>query len=80
MQQGPRQRADASPRAAQGHAHPRIVAALSAQAARLGLVSRAFTNDAFGPYAEFITRLFGYDKARRHAPQPRHAPTRLQTR
>jgi ornithine--oxo-acid transaminase len=47
----------------QGHAHPRIVAALTAQASRLGLVSRAFTNDCFAPYAEYITQLFGYDKA-----------------
>ena len=48
----------------QGHAHPRIVSALATQAATLGLVSRAFTNDKFAPFAEYITKLFGYDKAR----------------
>lgn len=51
--------------ASQGHAHPRIVAALTNQAQKLGLVSRAFTNDQFAPYAEHITSLFGYQKARR---------------
>lgn len=49
---------------AQGHAHPKIVAALQAQAARLGLVARAFHSEPFGEYAEAITTLFGYDKAR----------------
>ena len=48
----------------QGHAHPKIVAALSQQAATLGLVSRAFHSAPFGEYAEAITTLFGYDKAR----------------
>jgi ornithine--oxo-acid transaminase len=54
-------------RGPQGHAHPRIVAALTAQASKLGLVSRAFTNDTFAPYCEYITKLFGYDKARSRA-------------
>ena len=48
----------------QGHAHPKIVAALAEQAATLGLVSRAFHSARFGEYAEQITTLFGYDKAR----------------
>ena len=48
----------------QGHAHPRIVAAMAKQAQTLGLVSRAFTHASFGDYAEYITTLFGYDKAR----------------
>ena len=47
-----------------GHAHPKIVEALSSQAATLGLVSRAFHSERFGEYAEAITTLFGYDKAR----------------
>lgn len=32
------------------------------QADTLTLTSRAFHNDQFGPYAEYITNLFGYDK------------------
>ena len=48
----------------QGHAHPNIVAALAAQAATLGLVSRAFHSARYAEYAEAITSLFGYDKAR----------------
>ena len=39
------------------------MAALAKQAATLGLVSRAFTHASFGDYAEYITTLFGYDKA-----------------
>jgi len=46
----------------QGHCHPRIVAALQEQAAVLTLTSRAFHNDQFGPYADYITGLLGYDK------------------
>lgn len=46
----------------QGHCHPRIIAALKEQADTLTLTSRAFHNDQFGPYAEYITTLFGYDK------------------
>ncbi|KAI0229776.1 ornithine aminotransferase [Massospora cicadina] len=45
----------------QGHSHPKIIEALSQQAQRLCLSSRAFHNDKFGEYAEYITRLFGYD-------------------
>ena len=48
----------------QGHAHPAIVSALTEQAGKLGLVSRAFHSARFGEYAEAITTLFGYDKAR----------------
>lgn len=36
--------------------------ALQDQAAILTLTSRAFHHDLFGPYAEYITTLFGYDK------------------
>ena len=46
----------------QGHCHPRILGALTGQAARLTLTSRAFFNDALGPYEKFITEYFGYDR------------------
>lgn len=46
----------------QGHCHPRIVAALTEQAQKLTLVSRAFHSNLLGEYAEFITRYFGYDR------------------
>jgi len=45
----------------QGHCHPRIVAALTAQAQRLTLSSRAFYNSVFGRFAQKVTVLFGYD-------------------
>ncbi len=46
----------------QGHCHPRIIKALVEQAQKLTLTSRAFYNSLLGPYAEFITRFFGYDR------------------
>lgn len=46
----------------QGHCHPKIVAALTAQAQTLTLASRAFYNGAFGPFAKYITSYFGYDR------------------
>lgn len=46
----------------QGHCHPKIVAALTSQASKLTLTSRAFYNDVLGAYEEFITNMFGYDK------------------
>uniref|UniRef100_A0A8C8MEF7 Ornithine aminotransferase n=1 Tax=Oncorhynchus tshawytscha TaxID=74940 RepID=A0A8C8MEF7_ONCTS len=46
----------------QGHCHPKIIAALNAQASRLTLTSRAFYNDILGAYEQYITTLFGYDK------------------
>ncbi len=46
----------------QGHCHPKIVQALYKQAQTLTLTSRAFYNDALGPYEEYITKYFGYDK------------------
>lgn len=46
----------------QGHCHPRIIQALTQQAQKLTLISRAFYNAELGPYEEFITQLFGYDK------------------
>lgn len=46
----------------QGHCHPRIVKALSDQASRLALTSRAFYNNILGEWEEYMTRLFGYDR------------------
>ncbi|KAI7797114.1 ornithine aminotransferase, mitochondrial [Triplophysa rosa] len=46
----------------QGHCHPKIISALTAQASRLTLTSRAFYNDVLGAYEQYITSLFGYDK------------------
>ena len=46
----------------QGHCHPKILKALTDQAAILTLTSRAFYNDVLGEYEQFITNLFGYDK------------------
>jgi ornithine--oxo-acid transaminase len=46
----------------QGHCHPAIVRALTQQAERLTLTSRAFHNDVLGEYAKFVTGYFGYDK------------------
>ncbi|NMC37370.1 MAG: ornithine--oxo-acid transaminase [Bacteroidales bacterium] len=46
----------------QGHCHPRIIRALTDQAQKLTLTSRAFYNSVLGEYEEFVTRYFGYDK------------------
>ncbi|HMT30750.1 MAG TPA: aminotransferase class III-fold pyridoxal phosphate-dependent enzyme, partial [Bacteroidia bacterium] len=46
----------------QGHCHPRIINALTDQASKLTLTSRAFHNNLMGEYCEFITSLFGYHK------------------
>jgi ornithine--oxo-acid transaminase len=46
----------------QGHCHPRIVGALTEQAQKLALTSRAFYNDVLGRYEKYITEYFGYDK------------------
>jgi ornithine--oxo-acid transaminase len=46
----------------QGHCHPRIIQALTTQAQKLTLTSRAFHNNLLGEYAHFITQYFGYDK------------------
>ena len=40
------------------------MAALLDQVPRLSLTSRAFYNNVLGEYEEFITTLFGFDKAR----------------
>lgn len=41
----------------QGHCHPKIVEALVKQAPRLCLSSRAFYNDVFPIFAEFVTQV-----------------------
>ena len=46
----------------QGHCHPRIVNAMIQQAQTLTLTSRAFYNDQLGPYEEYLTKYFGFDK------------------
>ncbi|WP_317190920.1 ornithine--oxo-acid transaminase [Flavobacterium sp. ALJ2] len=46
----------------QGHCHPRIIKAMVDQAQKLTLTSRAFYNDQLGPYEEFVTKYFGFDK------------------
>ncbi|CAK7265647.1 ornithine aminotransferase [Sporothrix epigloea] len=45
----------------QGHCHPELVKALTEQASRLTLSSRAFHNDVFPVWAEKIRATFGYD-------------------
>ncbi|XP_009775369.1 ornithine aminotransferase, mitochondrial [Nicotiana sylvestris] len=45
----------------QGHCHPKIMKALAEQAQTLTLSSRAFYNDKFPVFAEYITNMFGYD-------------------
>lgn len=46
----------------QGHCHPKIIDALTKQAAKLTLTSRAFYNSVLGEYEEYVTKYFGYDK------------------
>jgi ornithine--oxo-acid transaminase len=46
----------------QGHCHPKIVKALTDQAQKLALTSRAFYNNVLGEWEEYMTKLFGYDK------------------
>ena len=46
----------------QGHCHPEIISALTAQSKQLTLTSRAFHNNILGQYEKFITQFFGYDK------------------
>lgn len=46
----------------QGHCHPRIVNAMTKQAERLTLTSRAFHNDVLGPYEKYVTEYFNFDK------------------
>jgi len=46
----------------QGHCHPKIVKALTDQAQKLALTSRAFYNNVLGEWEQYMTSLFGYDK------------------
>jgi ornithine--oxo-acid transaminase len=46
----------------QGHCHPEIIKALTDQAQKLTLTSRAFYNTVLGEYEEYITKYFKYDK------------------
>ena len=52
----------------QGHCHPKIVEAMTEQAKKLALTSRAFYNNVLGEWEEYITKYFGYDKV---LPKPR---------
>jgi ornithine--oxo-acid transaminase len=45
----------------QGHCHPELVKALTEQASRLTLSSRAFYNDVFPVWAQKVSATFGYD-------------------
>lgn len=46
----------------QGHCHPKIIAALTEQAQKLTLTSRAFHNDLLGQYAKFVCEYFGFER------------------
>src|SRR5262244_579411 len=46
-----------------GHAHPRILAALTAQAQRLAVPSRAYYTDRLGPFLDELCRVSGFDVA-----------------
>lgn len=46
----------------QGHCHPKIIDALTKQAQKLTLTSRAFYNNLLGEFEQYATQLFGYDK------------------
>jgi ornithine aminotransferase len=46
-----------------GHAHPRLVRALTEQAQRVAVTSRAYHTAALGPFLEKLTRLTGLERA-----------------
>lgn len=46
----------------QGHCHPRLVKAMTDQASKLTLTSRAFFNDKLGGYSKFVCEFFGFDR------------------
>lgn len=46
----------------QGHCHPRIIEALTTQAAQLTLTSRAFYSSKLGECEQYMTHYFGYEK------------------
>ncbi len=47
----------------QGHCHPRIIKALTEQAQKLTLTSRAFYNNKLGDFEEMLCQIFGFNKA-----------------
>jgi len=47
----------------QGHRHPKIMAALKAQADRITLTSRAFHNDQLGPFLAKLSDVTGFEMA-----------------
>lgn len=46
----------------QGHCHPKIIQALTEQAQKLTLTSRAFYNNLLGEYEKYITSLLKFDR------------------
>lgn len=46
----------------QGHCHPEIITALTEQAQKLTLTSRAFYNDMLGKWEQYMSTYFGFDK------------------
>lgn len=46
-----------------GHGHPRLVAALTEQAQRLAVTSRAYYNEVLPAFLRRLTELFGYERA-----------------
>jgi ornithine--oxo-acid transaminase len=46
----------------QGHCHPRIIDALTEQASRLTLTSRAFFNSRLGAFERMLSEILGFDK------------------
>jgi len=46
----------------QGHCHPKIIKALQEQVTTLALTSRAFHNNVYPKFTQFMTELFGYEK------------------
>jgi ornithine--oxo-acid transaminase len=46
----------------QGHCHPRLLQVFTEQAKTLTLTSRAFYNDQYSYFTEYITNYFGFDK------------------
>ncbi len=46
----------------QGHQHPRIVAAMTAQLGRMSLTSRAFRNDQLAPFYQELSDFSGYTR------------------
>ncbi|MDH4273612.1 MAG: ornithine--oxo-acid transaminase [Gammaproteobacteria bacterium] len=45
-----------------GHAHPRLLNALTTQAQRLAICSRAYYSDQLGPFAEHLCKVSGFDR------------------